>query len=236
MFGPLIFSFFALVHGCIALGALLLTEHLLLPAICLFVVEAVTAFDNGATVIGGRIGVGEQAERLSRKRFLLHAICIGLLLPVYSGIGGVVAFSQFGALLADIVSWLLVVMIGVYGYLYQYKRMGPIMPVNYFGCLRYAQSVTEATRWPDYEYSGAELAARGKLPLASVLTTTLGLVLAFLIGWFGDLWVPFIATAIMYLAAAFPLRSWGPLATSCLEIIFSGGMLYSLWAVSILAG
>jgi hypothetical protein len=58
-----------------------------------------------------------------------------------------------------------------------------------------------------------------------------GLILALLIGWFGSLWVPFIVTALMFLAGALPLRTWGPLATSCLEVIYSGGMLYSLAVV-----
>ena len=67
MFGSVLFGFFALVHWCIALAALSLTEHLLLPAFCFFVVEAVTAFDNGATVLGKRMGPGSQAERMNRK-------------------------------------------------------------------------------------------------------------------------------------------------------------------------
>jgi hypothetical protein len=234
MNGPLVFSFFALVHWCIALSALVLVGDVLLPAVCLFVVEAVTAFDNGATVLGKRLGVGEQAQNLSRKRFLLHATCIAFLLPVYSGIGGMIAFSQFGAVVADIISWLLVIAIGAYGYVYQYQRISHLMPVNYFGCLRYAQSVTEATRYPGYEYSEQELAARGGLPMASVVTTVCALLMSILIGWLGSFWVPFVVTAIMFLAASFPQRGWGPLMTSCLEVVFSVGLLYSLWHVSAL--
>jgi hypothetical protein len=161
-------------------------------------------------------------------RFLLHAICIGLLLPVYAAIANAVAFTGPAATLVYVVAWMLAIAIAFYGYVYQYGRTGPIMPVRYFGCLRYAQSVSEITRHPDYEYSETELEARGSLPMASVATTLVGLILAILIGWFGSFWVPFIVTALMFLAGALPLRTWGPFATSCLEIIYSGGMLYSL--------
>jgi len=234
--GPLIFSFFALLHWCIALAALVFIGDMLLPALCLFLVEIVTAFDNGATVLGKRIGIGEQAENLSRKRFLLHATCIAFLLPVYSGIGGAVAFSPFGSVLASIISWLLVILIGAYGYIYQYQGMQPLMPVNYFGCLRYAQSVTDITHYPGYEYSEQDLKARGKLPMASVMTMVSALLLSLLIGWFGMFWVPFVVTVMMFLAAGLPQRGWGPLITSCLEVIFSSGLLYSLWYVSVLPG
>jgi hypothetical protein len=230
--GPLIFSFFALIHGCIALAALTLGGDILLPALCLFIVEAVTAFDNAATVLGKRLGIGEQARKLSEKRFLLHAICIAFLLPAYSGIAGAVAFSSFASVVANIISWLLVVLIGIYGYIYQYRRMQPLMPVNYFGCLRYAQSVTDETRHPDYQYSEQELSARGKLPMASVLTMLGALLLSLLIGWFSMFWTPFVVTVIMFIAAGFPQRGWGPLMTSCLEVVFSVGLLYSLWYVS----
>jgi hypothetical protein len=205
---------------------------MLLPALCLFVVEAVTAFDNGATVLGKRLGIGEQAKNMNRKRFLLHATCIAFLLPVYSGIGTVIAFGQFGSVVANLISWLLVVLIGIYGYLYQYQRIQSLMPINYFGCLRYAQSVSDNTRYPGYEYSEQELSARGRLPMASVMTTVSALLLSLLIGWFGMFWVPFVVTAIMFIAAGLPQRGWGPLMTSCLEVIFSTGLLYSLWYVS----
>jgi hypothetical protein len=223
---------FAFVHGCIALAALTLSGDILLPAVCLFIVEAVTAFDNAATVLGKWLGIGEQARKLSEKRFLLHAICIAFLLPAYSGIAGAVAFSSFASVVANIISWLLVVLIGIYGYIYQYRRMQPLMPVNYFGCLRYAQSVSDETRHPDYHYSEQELSARGKLPMASVLTMLGALLLSLLIGWFSMFWVPFVVTVIMFIAAGFPQRGWGPLMTSCLEVVFSVGLLYSLWYVS----
>ncbi|MCP4002358.1 MAG: hypothetical protein GY727_15745 [Gammaproteobacteria bacterium] len=234
MNGPLIFSFFALVHGCIALLALILSGAMLLPALCLFVVEAVTAFDNGATVLGNRLGIGEHAQNMSRMRFLLHATCIAFLLPIYSSIGGIVAFSQFGSIIVNLISWLLVVLIGIYGYHYQYQRIHFLMPVNYFGCLRYAQSISDSTRHPDYEYSQQELSARAGLPVASVMTIVSALLLSLLIGWFGAFWMPFVVTSIMFIAAGLPQRGWGPLVTSCLEVIFSAGLLYSLWHVSAL--
>ena len=234
MNGPLIFSCFAFIHGCIALAALALGGDMFLPAMCLFLVEAVTAFDNAATVFGKQLGMGRQARSLSRIRFLLHAICIAFLLPVYSGIASVVAFSPSTAVVANVISWLFVVVIAIYGYIYQYRRMQPLMPVNYFGCLRYAQSVTDETRHPDYHYSEQELAARGRLPMASVLTMLGALLLALLMGYFGTFWVPFVVTVIMFIAAGFPQRGWGPLMTSCLEVVFSVGLLYSLWYVSTL--
>ena len=229
MSGPLIFACFAGVHLMIALAALALIPQLAAAAVCLFVVEAVTAFDNAATVAGKYIGIGERAERLNRARFLLHAVCISLLLPVYSELGRVFGFSPSGAQLADGIAWFLVVAIALLGYFYQYRRTGEIIPINYFGCLRYAQSVSEQTRIPEYEYTAEQLAARGHLPVASVLTVIIGLVYGALIGWLGSFWLPFVVTLIMFLAAGFPQRSWGPLATSVLEVVFSGGLLYSLW-------
>jgi hypothetical protein len=228
MFGPLLFGFFALIHGAIALAALTVAGNLLLPALCLFLVEAVTAFDNGATVAGNRLGIGPTAEKLSRMRFLLHAVCIGLLVPVYTGIAGKTAFTGTGALVADGVGWILAIAIIFYGYFKQYRGLRLIMPVSALGCLRYAQSVTEVTRYPGYAYSDAELNQKGELPFASVMATTVGLIVGLLIGWFGGFWVPFIATAIMFVAGAFPQKGWGPIATSGLEIIYSSGMLYSL--------
>ena len=64
--------------------------------------------------------------------------------------------------------------------------------------------------------------------MASIYTTLAGLVLGLLTGWFGGFWVPAIVTALMFLAGSFPQRSWGPLATSCLEVVYSAGMVYSL--------
>ena len=233
--GTIVFSFFALVHWCLALAALALVPAMLLPALCLFIVEAVTAFDNGATVVGRRLGLGPAAEQLSRRRFFLHATCIGFLVPVYSGIGSAVAFSPFGSVVANVLAWMLAIGIVFYGYFYQYKPLGLLMPVSALGCLRYAQAVTPETRWPDYDYSDAELGARGGVPVASVMATSAGLVFAALIGWFGDFWVPFVLTLLMFMAGALPQKGWGPIAISALEVVFSAGLLYSLWYASGLA-
>lgn len=208
--------------------ALQFVPQLFLPALCLFAVEAVTAFDNGVTLLGNMLGTGRAAENLSRARFFLHATCIGLLVPVYSGIGGVVAFSSEIAGVADNAAWLLALAILVYGYFRQYRPLGKLMPVSSLGCLRYAQAVTDATRWPGYEYSESELEARGGVPLASVFATICGLLFGLAIGLLSGFWVPFVVTALMFVAGALPQRGWGPVAISTLEIIFSAGMVYSL--------
>ena len=234
--GPVIFSFFALLHLTISVASFTLVSAVPHAAVCFFIVEAVTAFDNAVTVSGNSMGISASAEQLNRLRFLLHATCISLLLPVYSEIGRAFGFSAFGANVADIVAWTLVVTIGLLGYFYQYRRMSEIMPAKYFGCLHYTQSVSEHTRYPNYEYSPKQLAARGRLPIASVLTVLAGLVMAGLVGWLGSFWVPFIVTLIMFVAAGFPRRSWGPLVTSCLEVVFSGGLLYSLWLAAAITG
>jgi hypothetical protein len=216
------------VHATIALGALLAFAKLPLAAFCLFIVAAVTAFDNGVTLAGKRLGIAPRTAVLNRLRFLLHATCIGLLLPVYAHIGAALAFPKDLAGFINALAWVFALVLAGYGYFVQYRGMSSLMPVNYYGCLRYAQAVSERTRNPDYNYSVAELAARGRLPVVSIVTTLTGLIIALLIGWQGSFWVPFIVTALMLLAGGLPLRSWGPLATSCLEIVFSAGMLYSL--------
>jgi len=235
--GPAAFASFAIIHAVIALLALragmsLLADssflYLSAAALCLFLVEAVTAFDNGVTVLGNRLGIAPLTERLNRMRFFLHATCIGLLLPVYTGIANTLAFSGTAAMVTNVLGWSFAVAIILYGYFFQYRRTGALMPVNYFGCLRYATSVSESTRHADYSYSEEQLAARGSVPMASVITTLLGLVVAGLTGWFGSFWVPFGVTALMFLAGSFSQRTWGPFATSVLEIVYSGGMLYSL--------
>jgi len=228
MSGPLLFSLFTLAHASIALSALLAFAELPLAALCLFIVEAVTAFDNGVTVAGNRLGIAPRTAVLNRLRFLLHATCIGLLLPVYTYIGAALAFPHNLAGFSNALAWVLALVLGGYGYFVQYRGMSSLMPVNYYGCLRYAQAVSERTRHPDYNYSVAELSARGRLPVVSIVTTLAGLIIALLIGWSGSFWVPFIVTALMLLAGGLPLRRWGPLATSCLEVVFSTGMLYSL--------
>jgi hypothetical protein len=228
MLGPLVFSFFTVSHALIAVGALAALDKLPAAAICLFLVEAVTAFDNGVTVAGNRLGIAPRTERLNRMRFLLHAVCIGLLLPVYAAVGNSLAFDGVAAVIIDYGAWALAALIMLYGYFSQYRGVGAIVPVSYYGCLRYAQSVSELTRHPQYNYTADELARKGKMPVASIATTAIGLVIAFFIGWSAGFWVPFVVTALMFLAGGLPLRSWGPFATSCLEIIYSGGMLYAL--------
>ena len=71
MIGPIAFSFFTLVHAGIAFGALQLFDTSPVAAACLFIIEAVTVFDNGVTVLGNRLGIGAQAELLNRLRFFL---------------------------------------------------------------------------------------------------------------------------------------------------------------------
>jgi hypothetical protein len=236
MSGLVIFGFFALVHLGFSIASFTLVSAVPHAALCFFVVEAVTAFDNAVTVTGKETGVSEFTEQASRLRFLLHAICISLLLPVYSEIGRAFGFSPSGANMADIIAWSLAIAIALLGYFYQYGRMGRIMPVDYLGCLRYSQSVDVRTRYPGYRYSDEELAAKGRLPVASVLTVLVGLIMAALIGWFGSFWLPFVVTLIMFAAAGFSQRSWGPLVTSCLEVVFSGGLLYSLWLAAEITG
>ena len=226
--GPVFFAFFAFAHAAFALLALQALRALPAAALCLFIVEAVTAFDNGVTVLGNRLGIAPRTESLNRARFFLHATCIGLLVPVYTGIADAVAFEGAIATGLNAAGWVAAIALILYGYFKQYRRTGALMPVRYFGCLRYATSVNELTRHPDYSYSEEQLAARGSLPLASVITTLCGLLISIAIGLLGSLWVPLIVTALMFLAGSFTQRSWGPFATSCLEIIFSGGLVYSL--------
>jgi hypothetical protein len=226
--GAVAFAFFAVFHGALALLALSAFAELPAAAVCLFVVEAVTAFDNGVTVAGNRLGIARATEQINRARFFLHAVCIGLLVPVYAAVGNELAFAATWQPVVTTLAWVLAAGLCIYGYRVQFRGTGAIMPVSYYGCLRYAQSVSSFTRHPGYEYSAAELERRGKLPLASVLTTLIGLIASAFIAWLGDFWVPLIVTALMFAAGAFPQRSWGPLATSCLEVVYSSGMVYSL--------
>ena len=227
-FGPFAFAFFAAFHGALALLALTAFTALPAAAACLFLVEAVTAFDNAVTVAGNQLRIGPGTERINRAQFFLHAVFIGLLVPVYASIGNELAFASEWQPVVTTLAWVLAAGLGIYGYQVQYRGTGAIMPVSYYGCLRYAQSVGSFTRHPDYDYSAAELERRGKLPLASVLTTLLGLIISVFIAWLGNFWVPLAVTALMFVAGAFPQRSWGPLATSCLEVLYSSGMVYAL--------
>lgn len=227
LIGPFVFALFTLVHAGIAFGALLAAGSMPVAAVCLFIVEAVTVFDNAVTVAGNRMGIAPRTEGLNRRRYMLQASCIGLLIPVYAGIAAQMALPAGSSWIYGL-SLLMALLLGIYGYFFQFRGTHTIMPVCYYGCLRYAQSVSKLTRHPDYRYSPQQLAARGRLPVVSIVTTFVGLIIAALIGWFASLWVPFIVTALMLLAGGLPLRSWGPLATSGLEIVFSCGMLYSL--------
>ena len=122
--------------------------------------------------------------------------------------------------------------ISLLGFILGFVRIPRIMPSNYFGCLRYTQSVNENTRRSDYQYSSEELQARPFPPLASIATVLIALGVSLWLGLAANYWPPFVFTAVMFLAASFPPRSWGPLATSCIEVVFSGGLLWVLFSVS----
>jgi len=230
--GPLIFSVYAAIHGGIALAALLLIPAAPLVAVCLFAVEAVTAYDNLIIVLGKRLGMGATALRLNRGRFFLHAVCIGLLVPVYTGLGGMAGVAALATPTAMYAAFAAAAAIALFGYFVQYRAVAHIFPINCYGCLRYAQSVDETRRYPGYQYSEAELAQKAFPPFASIITVLVGLGLSLWAGLAANFWPPFAVTLLMFTASAFPAKTWGPLLTSCLEIVFSGGLLYSLWALS----
>lgn len=83
--GPALFAAFGLLHAGLAVASLLLVPAAIGWPYAL--VEAATAYDNAVLALGHRIGQGQHALRLNRLRFFLHAVVIGLLLPVYFGIG-----------------------------------------------------------------------------------------------------------------------------------------------------
>ena len=165
-------------------------------------------------------------------RFFLHAVCIGLLVPVYVGIGGLAAVDALASPFASGLAFGAAALIALFGYGVQFRGLGAIMPISYYGCLRYAQSVDDTRRWPGYDYSEAELARKALPPFASIITVLVGLVLSLLTGWIAGVWLPFIVTALMFTASAFPARTWGPLVTSALEIVYSGGLLYAFWTLT----
>jgi len=230
--GPLLFGSFALAHLLVALGALLVVDKAPVIALSLFLVEIVTAYDNLIIVLGKKIGIGAAAERLNRMRFFLHAVVIGLLVPVYAGFGSLAGVGILGTTVATSAALFAAAVIAVFGYLVQYRAVTRIFPINCYGCLRYAQSVDERRRWPGYEYSEAELGQKAFPPLASIITVMIGLVLSLWTGLATAFWVPFAATLLMFTAAAFPAKTWGPLLTSCLEVVYSAGLLYSLWVLT----
>ncbi len=226
--GPLVFGFYTAVHAAIALLALRLLPVMPAAALSLFVVEAVTAYDSLIVVLGKRMGPGPAAERLNRMRFLLHAVCIGLLVPVYVAIGDRLAVPGLAGPAALPIAFAAAGAIAAFGWAVQYRGLRQIMPVDSFGCMRYAQSVEPGRHWPGYAYTEAELAARPLPPFASIITVLVGLVVSLWVGWSAGFWAPFVVTALMFTASAFPAKAWGPLLTSLLEIVYSAGLYGSL--------
>jgi len=229
--GPFIFGFYSLAHAAFALAALSLLPFVPWAVLALFVVESITAYDNLIIVLGRRIGVGAVAQRLNRQRFFLHAVCIGLLVPVYVSIGAALDGAGMNSQGFAAAGWLAAALIGGVGFSLQYRKLRRIMPINYYGCLRYAQSVHASRRYPGYEYSDSELAQKPAPPLASIVTVFIGLVISCWVGWSTGFWLPFAATAFMLSAAALPAETWGPLLTSAIEVLFSAALVYSLAVV-----
>lgn len=201
-------------------------------AACLALVELITFFDNTVVSLGNRLGISDVNRRLNRARFFLHAVFIAGLIPVYVGIGRLVGAAGFDSVPMTGVTTVVTLAVMLFGYFIGYRRLKFIMPVNYYGCLRYAQSVNAASRRDDYDYSPEELAQKGLPPFASIITVILGLVLSIWIGISTGFWVPAIVTGMMLLAGAFPANAPGALATSGLEIVFSCGIVYSLVSLS----
>ena len=202
------------------------------PALCLFLVEMITVFDNLVVSLGNRLGIGSVAERLNWARFLFHGTFIAFLLPVYWYFAEMQEVSFFHSGVSTLILVLLMMTISGLGFYIGFLRIPRIMPIDYFGCLRYAQAVSEQTRYRDYAYSNAELSARPMPPLAPIITVLIGLAVSAWIGLAAGDWLPLVLTLIMFLAASFPPRTWGPLATSWVEVIFSGGLLYVLFRVT----
>ena len=194
----------------------------------LALVELVTFYDNAVVALGNRLGISALNERLNRLRFFLHAVCIGGLIPVYAGIGRLAGNETFATSWFGWVTLAVTLGMVLFGYVAGYRPIERIMPVNYYGCLRYAQSVNPASRRDDYDYNAVELAQQGRPPLASILTVMLGLILSVWIGLSTGFWLPAAVTGLMLLAGALPQNELGAAATSGLEIIYSAGMVYSL--------
>lgn len=228
MFGPIVFPAFAAIHLLLAIASLAALSAVPLAAMGLAIVELITTYDNVVVALGNRLGIGPLLYELNRARFFLHAVLIGLLVPVYAGIGHALGIPAFGT--QTFQGLIIVVTAGlcVFGYRVGYKRLRLITPVDYYGCLRYAQSVTPASRRDDYEYSAEELNNKGFPPFASILTVLIGLALSIWIGVATGFWVPAIVTGLMMLAGSLPPNAFGALATATLEIIFSTGLVYSL--------
>lgn len=201
-------------------------------ASCLALVEFITCIDNAVVAAGNRMGISDRARSANRLRFFLHAVFISALIPVYAGIAQLAGVGGFDSALFKSVVTLLVIAVGLLGYLTGYRSIAPLMPVNYFGCLRYAQSVTPAGYHPGYEYSAAELAQKARPPLASIVTVLIGLVLSVWTGVVAGFWLPAAVTALMLVAGVLPSGAKGALATSSLEILFSAGLVYSLLSLA----
>jgi len=212
------------------LAAIVLTTWAAAPvaAACLALVEFITFYDNAVAGLGNRLGVAPRTEALNRRRFLLHAVCISLLVPAYAGIGELLGIPAFADMTFNAGVVIVTAAITALGYFTGYRPLQLLMPVNYYGCLRYAQSVNPTSRRDDYPYSDAELAQKAFPPLASIVTVLVGLTLSVWMGVAADFWIPAMVTAPMLLAGAFPPKAWGALATSCLEVLFSAGLVISL--------
>lgn len=155
-------------------------------------------------------------------------MCIAGLIPAYAGIGRLAGASGFATGWFTAIITVLTAGTVLFGYFIGYRPIERIMPVDYYGCLRYAQSVTPASRRDDYTYSDAELTQKGMPPFTSILTVILGLLLSLWIGVSAGFWLPAIVTGLMMLAGRLPANAAGALATSGLEIVYSAGMVWSL--------
>jgi hypothetical protein len=228
IFGPIVFPLFALVHLGLSLLALSKLSVVPFAAVGLFVVEFVTFFDNAVVASGNRIGVSAHLEKLNRARFFLHAVFIAGLVPAYAGIGELAGMQFFATAFSEYAVAVLTASVMLFGYFVGWRKVNLLMPVNYYGCLRYAQSVNAASRLPDHTYSEAELEQTAFPPVTSIITVVIGLVLSIWIGVATGFWIPAVVTGLMLLAGNLPANGFGALATSALEIIYSGGMVYSL--------
>lgn len=224
----MVFPLFAAIHLLLAIVSLAVLSVEPIAAISLATVEFITFFDNAIVAIGNRLGVSPRLYRLNRLRFFLHAVLISWLIPAYAGIGHALGIAAFDTRIFQALIMLLTAGVSAFGYFFGYRRLQRIMPVNYYGCLRYAQTVSPASRRDDYDYSAAELENKGFPPFASILTVLIGLVLSVWIGLATGFWIPAIVTGLMMLAGRFPPTAFGALATSGLEVIFSAGLVFSL--------
>jgi hypothetical protein len=219
---------FAAIHLILAAVVLSAWTAAPLAATGIALVEFITFFDNAVIGMGNRLGICELNQKLNRTRFFLHALFIGALIPGYAGIGRLAGAENFDTTWFNGGIGILTLMVVLFGYFAGYRPLKRIMPVNYYGCLRYAQTANAAYRRNDYVYSREELNQKGFPPFTSIITVLIGLVLSLWIGVAAGFWIPAIVTGLMLVAGSFPAKEWGALATSCLEIVFSIGIVYSL--------